>query len=188
MHVLEAHTEDAPRASLALPSAIDSLVFLRGRAVDSATLSVLRDRVTVFCDELAPSLPDYFSAGLAPVASRRFVDALVSLGVDNHETFLVSIEDIDDEIPSHGYSALNVSGRIACIDLDRSRYTTEGGAIFRVDTLRLRDDQPSDVLMFRPHEWPRVILINDVIAERLKGAGLTGVKLTPLNDWTYEGY
>ena len=183
MHVLEADSDEAPRASLQLPAALDSLVCLRGRGVDARSRSTLGERVTVFCDEVNPPRPDFFSAGLAPVVSPRFLAALDALGVDNHETYTAIIEDLEGEVSISEHRVLNFIGRVASVDLERSRYNSFEGVLFKLETMRLRGGCDSDVLMFRPDEWPLVILVRDEVAEGLRQAGLTGLRLTPVDEW-----
>ncbi len=183
MHVLEADSDEAPRAALQLPAALDSLMFLRGRGVDARSRAALGERVTVFCDEVNPPRPDFFSGGLAPVVSTRFLAALGALGVDNHETYEATIEDLDGEVPASEHRVLNVIGRVASVDLERSRYSSLEGVLFKLETMRLRAGFDRDVLMFRPDEWPLVILVRDEVAEGLRRAGLSGLRVTPVEQW-----
>ena len=174
MHVLEADVAVGPRASLVLPPEVHPLPLLRGVAapeLDGAPLAVV-------CDEPEAPLPDFFTSVLAPVVSRRMIEALLALGVDNFETFEVVIEDLGGERPPTGHVVLNVVGRVACIDLDRSEYTAFEGAPFKLEAMRLGPLPPRDLAMLRPDEWPLVILVSDRVAAGLRASGLTGLKLT----------
>lgn len=188
MHVLEADVSEGPRASLVLPPDVHSLTLLRGLGVDDETRGAMRLPLLVVCDEPSPSLPDFFSAGLASVASSRTLHLFATLGVDNVEVLDARIESNDGELPDAGHYALNVIGRVACIDLGRSEYTTFDGELFKLETMVLRDGIPADLMMFRPEEWPLVILVRDEVAEALRGAGLTGLRLTPVADWVNQDF
>jgi hypothetical protein len=186
MHVLEADADLAPRATLLLPDDVHSLALLRGRGLDDDERDALREGLVVYCDD-DPSLPDWFFAGVAPVVSSRALAALAALGVDNFEAYPVSVER-DDGAVTPGFHALNVVGRVACVDLDASEHTTFDGSLFKLETMRLAKSLPPDVVMFRPHEWTLVILVRDELADALRQSGLTGMRLTPVDDWVNRDF
>ncbi len=42
---------------------------------------------------------------------------------------------------------------------------------------------PDDVMMFRPHNWTRLILVREEIADKLKESGLSGLSFTAAEDY-----
>lgn len=187
MYVLEADPDVAPRATLMLPDGVHSLSLLCGRGLDDDDRAAVRDGLIVYCDDEELALPDWYFAGLAPVVSSRLLATLVALGVDNVESFPVTVENDDGPVAT-GFFALNVVGRVACVDLDASRFTTFEGSLFKLETMRLVKGLPPDVMMFRPHEWTLVILVRDELAEALRQSGLTGLRLTPVDDWVNQDF
>lgn len=182
MHVLEADSDIAPRATLMLPDGVHSLALLRGFGLDDEDRAAVGEGLTVYCDDEEIALPDWYFAGVAPVVSSRLLSTLVTLGVDNVEAYPVTVENDDGPVAT-GFYALNVVGRVACVDLDASGYTTYEGSLFKLETMRLAKGLAPDAMLFRPHEWTLVILVRDELAEALRQSGLTGMRLTPVNDW-----
>ncbi len=43
---------------------------------------------------------------------------------------------------------------------------------------------PDEVTMFRPHNWTRIILVREEIADKLKEAGLSGLAFTSAEDYS----
>ncbi len=187
MHVLEADPDVAPRATLLLPDGVHSLALLRGRAIDDDDRAAVGDGLVVYCDDEDIALPDWYFAGVAPVASSRMLATLASLGVDNVEAIPATVENDDGPVAT-GFHAVNVVGRVSCVDLDRSGFTTFEGALFKLDTMRLRRERVPDLMMFRPHEWSLVILVRDELADALRGSGLSGLRLTPVDAWVNRDF
>lgn len=187
MHVLEADDDVAPRATLMLPRGVHSLSFLRGRALDDDDRAAVSVGLVVYCDDERPRLPDWYFAGLAPVVSSRLLAALAALGIDNVEAFAVTVEGDDGPIAA-GYHALNVVGRVSCVDLERSARSTFEGRLFKLDSMRLQRELVPDLMMFRPHEWTLVILVRDELADALRASGLTGMRLTPVDAWVNRDF
>jgi hypothetical protein len=182
MFVLEADPEVAPRATLLLPDGVHSLALLRGHGLDDDDHTALSRSLAVYCDDEELALPDWFWAGVAPVVSGRLRAALVSLGVDNLEAFPVTVEHDLGPVTAE-YYALNVVGCVACIDLGRSEYTTFEGRLFALETMHVDPRLPADVMLFRPAEWPMVLLVRDELAAALAAMPMTGLRLTPTAAW-----
>lgn len=187
MYVLEADPEVAPRATLLLPEPVHSLAFLRGRGTEDDARALLDAGLTVHCDDDPVALPDWFWAGLAPVASARLVAALDALGLDHVERFPVTVEGDEGPVAT-GFYALNVIGRVACVDLGASQVVRVDGRVFRLDSLRLRDGLPVDLPLFRPAEWPLVLLVRDEFAAALLALNASGLRLTPSDAWAFSEY
>jgi len=182
MFVLEADPEVAPRATLLFPEGVHSLALLRGHGLDDDDRAALTQGAAVYCDDEALALPDWFWAGVAPVVSGRLLAALVSLGVDNLEAFPVAVEHDLGPVAADFY-ALNVVGCVACIDLDRSEFTSFEGRLFALETMHVNPRLPDDVMLVRPAEWPMVLLVRDELATALAALPMTGLRLTPTATW-----
>jgi hypothetical protein len=187
MYVLEADPSVAPRATLLLPDGVHSLSFLRGIGHDQANRAALESNLTVYCDDDEILLPDWFFAGVAPIASDALVHALRTLGVDNLETFPVLVES-DDGVVASGFQAVNVIGRVAAIDLGHSRYTTFEGELFKLETMRLREKVLGDLLLFRPDEWTMVILVREELARAIASLQPLGVRLRECPSWVNDDF
>lgn len=187
MHVLEADADAAPRATLMLPPSVHSLSLLRGCSLENDDRASVGEGLIVYCDDEDPALPDWFFAGIAPVVSSRLLAVLTSSGADNFEAFAVTAEDDHGPIAT-GFYALNVLGRVASIDLSRSAFTTFDGTLFKLDAMRLRPNASPDLMMYRPDEWTLVVLVRDEVAEALRASGVTGLRLTPVDNWANRDF
>lgn len=135
-------------------------------------------RVTV---EFGPDVyPDYFELQGSPVVSRRFVDALRSVGVHNFDAYPVMIEESQRKID--GYAVLNIIGRISCVDEQNTDASKDEGQIIRIRSLAIDESRAHEQDLFRLHEKESVILIS----ERVQGAleGFTGAIIKPAQGWT----
>lgn len=122
-------------------------------------------------DEPRDEYPDFFTDIPAPFCSRRMKERLEAAGVERE-----SGRRID------GYFAINVIGRIACMDRQRSQFTEWRKRVSRIQSLVLDPAAIQGMRVFRPNEYPAVILVDGDVAEALRG--LPGVTLRPAEGWT----
>jgi hypothetical protein len=126
-------------------------------------------------------IPDFFDTMRAPIGSERFKIALERTGVDNIEIFPAILEDAHGRVSKSHY-AINVIGRIACIDHDRSMLSKSLDQIARIASLALREDAIGEAKIFRLHEYPEIIIIRDDVASAIRP--LSGVLLSPAAGWS----
>ncbi len=186
--VLEGDSATTPRITLVIESPGDETVFFRGCALDVATRARLATPMELYTDLADVVLPDFFDAGLAPVVSARALATLSALGVDNIEPLDAIVVFEGGRVLNSGHCVINVVGRLDCVDLPRSRYTTFEGELFRLQRMALLPESLPDLRCFRPHSWPQVIVIDEEVASGLTAAGLTGMRITPVDSWVNEDY
>lgn len=125
--------------------------------------------------------PDYFDLMRAIIVSQKFKDALASAGADNVEFFPVSIME-PTKRPLGAYYALNIIGRIACMDRSRSKFTTWEEQVARIRSLAIDESAIKEIKILRLHEEPTVLLVDEDVASAVRG--LKGVLLMPAEGWS----
>jgi hypothetical protein len=131
-------------------------------------------------NEPLAELPDYFELMRAPIGSHRLREALTSAGADNVDYYPAAIEASPPRDFGH-YYALNVIGRISCMDMGQSKFTTYEDRVARVQNLILDEDSIQGARIFRIHEVPELIIVSDRVAEAIRA--LSGVALRPAQGW-----
>jgi hypothetical protein len=100
-----------------------------------------------------------------PVFRREFIAALRQAGVDNIDTYEVSIKGFDGQ-PIDGYQAVNILGAVSCANLAESEYEELGeGLVFR--RLVIDPARTHGLLMFRLAEFRQRILLAEPIKAKL---------------------
>lgn len=126
--------------------------------------------------------PDFFDMMRAPIGSERLKFALERAGVDNVEFFPTTIEEPSGKRLA-GYYAMNIVGRISCVDSERSVFSkTSTQKIVRIDSLVLREENIGGAKLFRLHEYPEIIVITEDVASAVRS--LPGVLLSPATGWS----
>lgn len=189
-HVLEMDLEQAVMAAFEEARPGHDLKWLEGRLFGpderpespAVTLSEVYDDFDEPGDP-QEELPDFFELMRVCVGSQRFRAALTAAGVANVEYYPVVIRSSPPrEIGS--YFALNVVGRVACMDMDRSDYTVHDGRVARIHSLALDEGAIHGLTIFRLHELPEIILVAQRVADALRD--LQGVSLLPAEGWSDE--
>lgn len=99
-----------------------------------------------------------------PLFSKELVQALRSVGVNNLQTFPVSIVereglDIDQE-----YLAVNIVGCIKCVDMNKSEHTDIAGQqVFAFRQLVIDETKTQGQLMFRLAESLTSIIVHEKV-------------------------
>ncbi len=154
---------------------VDPWQFSRGRSVDAPRDMRLRLRL--------PGSPlDYSEASFAiPVVSRRLMELLQRLGMEEVQFFPVRVESQEEPC-----FVLNVTRLVDCIDESRcrtERWKPEDGAPERVgeyrlvEGLRIDPDKVGDARLFRTWGWP-VLVVSEDIKEAMEREGITGARFT----------
>jgi len=105
--------------------------------------------------------------------SRRFIDALSSLGVDNIEYFEADVLDTftDQKLD---YCAVNILGKINAVDKDNSDLIMVGGNMIDVEKMVLDESKIQEHKIFMLGEFPMLIVVHKSIKEIVEKQGFTG--------------
>lgn len=123
-----------------------------------------------------------------PIFSRRLVTALEAAGVDNLQTYdtrLVSVQGTNPPPPEH-YRAVNVVGRVAAADLEKSEINPDvGDRELSTDfySLSVDEKKAKDLLMFRLVENISVVLVHERVKEQVEAAGITTLSWFQPEEW-----
>ncbi|OJT24240.1 hypothetical protein BO221_13750 [Archangium sp. Cb G35] len=125
--------------------------------------------------------PDFFTEVPAFFCSQRMRDRLKAAGVDNVEFYpLEMVEPSGKRIEE--YFVINVIGRLACMDRERSQFKEWRKRITRIQSLALDMSAIKGLKVLRLHEYPELILVSEDVAEALRD--LPGVSLKPAEGWS----
>jgi hypothetical protein len=125
-------------------------------------------------------LPDFLDGDI-PVFSHRLLQRLVSEGVDNLDAYPAVLTDAGRGRRWDGYFAVNVIGAVRCADMDQSHFSDPAGqGVISLGFRRLVLDagRAGGLLCFRLLESLPTILIEQRLAERVRGGGFMGVRFT----------
>jgi len=107
-----------------------------------------------------------FHEQIIPVLSKRFLNALYEIGIDNIQAFPAIL--IDESERSWGdYFAVNILGIISCANLDKSSYTNIGAGVIDIEYLIIDYGKTDSTLLFRLAEDPSIIVIHEKIFDKL---------------------
>jgi hypothetical protein len=154
---------------------IDPWQFSRGRSADAP-----RDMRLRLC--LPGSPLDYSEASFSiPVVSRRLMELLQRLGVEEVQFFPARVESQEEP-----YFVLNATRLVDCIDESRcrtERWKPEDGAPDRVgeyrlvEGMRIDPSKVSGARIFRTWGWP-VLVVSEDLKEAMEQEGITGTRFT----------
>jgi hypothetical protein len=177
-YVLDADREFAVQASFEEANPGHDLKWFMGRLMDETERPF---DLKLHPVEPPEKYPDYFELMRVTIVSQKFKDALASAGVDNVEFFPVSIVDPSNKAIGAHY-AMNIAGRIACMDKARSKFTTWEGQVARIRSLALDESAIKGCKIFRLHENQTVPLLHEDVANTIRT--LQGVLLKPAEGWS----
>jgi uncharacterized protein DUF1629 len=177
-YVLDADRELAVQASFEEANPGPGLKWFMGRAMDADERPVDLKLVPT---EPPEQYPDYFELRRVAIVSQKFKEALASVGVDNVEFFPVSIGSPAKKAIGAHY-AMNIVGRIACMDKTRSKFTTWEGQVARIRSLALDEIAIKGCKIFRLHENQTIPLLHEDVANAIRA--LQGVLLKPAEGWS----
>lgn len=126
--------------------------------------------------DYVPSVPP------SMVISSRLRSAFISAGVDNADYYPAEIVDAANGQVHRGYYAMNILGKIACVDLSMSKFVPMPGypnKVIEFEEMHLDYSVVHGAKLFRLHEKPGVIVVSDHVKSAIEVAGLRGMKLVP---------
>jgi hypothetical protein len=113
---------------------------------------------------------------------QRLVDLLQSVGVDNLQTFptVVTRDITGEEIP--GYVTVNIVGRVACAVMDKPNTSPLANVLY-FHELVINPVKAQGLLMFRLHESPMLILVNESVADAILSSDFPGLTLEAVSEY-----
>ncbi|MFC5978856.1 hypothetical protein [Flavobacterium salmonis] len=130
------------------------------------------------------NFPDFFDTTV-PIMSNRLIASLVTLGVDNMDTYPVVLHNNVSGQDVFGYSAVNVIGCIDAEKLEGSEYRLRFGEPYFTGAIVIDELKVRDLTFFRTLYGPGFIVISKNIADALKTESWSGILLQKTED--YEG-
>lgn len=126
-------------------------------------------------------MPDIFLVDI-PLFSDKLLAALSKAGVDNLQLFDAEIHSPEGKIYKN-YKAVNVVGKVACADLEKSEYDPESEVpMMDFDKLVIDKDKARGFLLFRLGEDSLQIIINEKVKKEIEKESLLGVVITAIDE------
>ena len=122
------------------------------------------------------------------VMSERLVSTLQTAGVDNLQVFRATIYDPNSGTRRNDYRVVNIVGRVAAADLDKSVWSSSGGRPIidvNFDSLAINEQRAGGLLLFRLAECISAIVIHARVRDALLAAGFSSLSF--LNPTDYVG-
>lgn len=115
--------------------------------------------------------------------SRKFIDALNSLGVDNIEYLPVDVTDKKTN-QKMDYCVVNVLGRINALDVGESEFIlSSAGGIMDVKKMVFDNDKIQGHKIFMLGEIPMLIIVHKCIKDIVESQGLTGFRFISQDEY-----
>lgn len=125
--------------------------------------------------------------GLVTVFSNDLKDLLARCGIDNIDYFPVDLEHAVTRKVHAGYWLVNVIGRVACVDPQRSTIVPRpGGSKGILESFEIDAAKAGLLRLFRLDEKPTLIVIDAALRAQLLDAPLNGVRLR--STASYDGF
>jgi len=130
----------------------------------------------------APSLYGWYPG--SHLMQQRLVDVLRGAGVDNLQTFASEVrrQDTNEAVP--GYVVENIVGRVACARMKESTKEQLIGHAYVFQNLIIDPKQIGDLLIFRLHQSPMVVLVHERIARAIEAGNFLGLTLEAVAETT----
>jgi len=114
---------------------------------------------------------------IIPIWSDRLIEAVRRAAADNFELYDTVIRDPRTGLETTAYRAVNIIGRIDCSDMQQSEYDSRSEARAREFTRLVIDPKKTlGLKMFRLHERPTVLIINEEVKQSIEAAGVRGIR------------
>ncbi len=137
-------------------------------------------------DSFPGRLPDFFSSGMPPLMSDRLLEALREIGVDNLDTYRAVLKNLNGEVVSESYKAVNVIGVVSVADVGRSQ-AAPGQSVRMIDTsfdsLAIDEEKAAGHLLFRLAEAVTAVVIHEKVKEHLEARGLGALGFIRPEEW-----
>jgi len=169
---------DAP--FLDLPDEIDLIESIMGKKPKFDELpiemeaEIEEDEEVVYTDIINPGVPLF---------SEKMKSALDDLGVNNIDYYPVVIVDYDTRDVLAEYYLGVVTDIVACIDLDKSVFEENSMGKTVITQFAVDDSKTGDLNLFRFHNIPGLIIINEELKDKLSKTDFQGISFKPTQEY-----
>jgi hypothetical protein len=110
-------------------------------------------------------------------------DVMQAAGVNNLQLFPTEVrrEGTDELVP--GFVTVNIVGRIACAVMSKSKAEPLADAKY-FHELTINPNKIRDLMIFRLHESPMLVLVHEKIAKAIEEGQFDGIVLAPVAEST----
>lgn len=165
---------------LDLPDEIDLIESIMGKKPNFDDLPIKieaeidEDEEVVYSDIINPGVPLF---------SNKMKSALDECGVSNIDYYPVLIVDYETKEILAEYWLGVVTDIIACIDLDKSSFEENKMGKTVITKFSIDDSKTSGLNLFRFHNIPGLIIINQELKTMLSKLAFVGVSFKPINEY-----
>jgi hypothetical protein len=142
----------------------------------------LPKQILMLDPEYGNVMADFFDTTV-PVMSERLIRCLHELGVDNFDTYAISLERMDDKQRFEGYSAVNFLGAVDAVDLSNSEHRLRFGKPYFTGRIAIDPGKVNGLQAFRLQKGPGFLVVTERVAEALKARNFVAVLLQPTTDY-----
>jgi len=166
---------------LELPDEIDLIETIMGKKPNFDELPIRmeaeieEDEEVVYTDIINPGVPLF---------SDKMKSALDQCGVTNIDYYPVLIVDYDSKEVLAEYWLGIVKDIIACIDLDKSRFEENKMGNTVITKFAIDESRTAGKNLFRFHNIPGLIIIDEALKEALSKTDFTGVSFKPTQEYS----
>ena len=147
--------------------------WIRGSKFDEQWPSALEYHIDLDCGNL---IPDMMTTG-TPIVTKKFIEVLESLGIDNFQTFEMTLLDKKSKKVKKEFVVFNLLDRFDCVDMENSVYKPmEGSKRLYFKKTFIDNEKTAGKLIFRANEAPSAIFIHDSVKKALEEAELFGLE------------
>lgn len=130
-------------------------------------------------------IPDCFLPAI-PLMSLSLLKALQKFGVDNIDTYNAILLGKDGQSLDEEFKAVNIIGRIACADLEKSICDVDDpndpvGVDF--ESLVIDIDRTNGAKFFRLHEAVNAIIVHNSVKQSIETQNFRGVNFIAPDEW-----
>jgi hypothetical protein len=120
--------------------------------------------------------------------SSRLRAALAEIPLDNVQYWPVVLHNPGDGSKTADYHVVNIVGRVACLDREKSVLETDADDAERIefiDVLAIDEKKAAGLDLFRLHEDPQFIIASDRVKQTCERHRITGVHFYQPADYPY---
>ena len=127
-------------------------------------------------------LPDLYLSSI-PLFSERLLKGLRAAGVDNLEDYRAQLYDPDTDTTLGAYRAVNVIGKVQCVDMEHSEFEpTSAAPMLELTRLAIDDAKAGDALLFRLAENPLFIIVGQRIKDAFQNVEMSGLAIASFDE------
>jgi len=172
---------DAPY--LDLPDEIDLIDSIMGKKPDFYELPIQIPAKITVGEKLVYT--DIINPGV-PLFSQKMKSALDELGVENIDYYPVELINGETKEVLAEYWLGIVTNIIACMDLDKSTFIESTVGRMVISTFAIDPSKTEGLNLFRFHNIPGFILINEDLKEKLSAIDFKGISYRHTSEYTRD--